>query len=177
MTSYMSYLVDAMAMLLDEGVVGAQGRGLLSAVLTTLTLSFEHDDEDFWQAPAHFGAIAKPLIDQLKGKESSELREKAVIAISGLAGAASSADHFKMINGELLQLMRSEWARTRLGAVQCQRQLSDSLGEEWLSLLPEMLPFITELLEDDDESVERETRLWMRTVEETIGESLEGMLQ
>jgi U3 small nucleolar RNA-associated protein 10 len=103
--------------------------------------------------------------------------ERVVSTISSFASVVSSADHYKTMNGELLQLMRADNSGTRLAAIKCQRQLTDSLGEDWLALLPEMLPFITELLEDDDEKVERETRLWMRSVEETIGESLEGMLQ
>jgi U3 small nucleolar RNA-associated protein 10 len=44
-------------------------------------------------------------------------------------------------------------------------------------MLPEMLPFITDLLEDDEEKIERETRAWIRTAEEILGENLENMLQ
>ena len=51
------------------------------------------------------------------------------------------------------------------------------LDEEWLGLLPEMLPFISELREDDDEMVERETQRWISSVEQILGEDLEGMLQ
>lgn len=98
-------------------------------------------------------------------------------ALTAFASAASSIDHFKTLNSYLLKLMRSETATARLAAVKAERSLTDDLGEEWLALLPEMLPFITELLEDDDEKVERETRLWIRSVEEILGESLEGMLQ
>jgi U3 small nucleolar RNA-associated protein 10 len=61
--------------------------------------------------------------------------------------------------------------------VKCERSLTDRHGEDWLALLPEMLPFIVELLEDDDEMVEKETRTWIRSVEDILGESLEGMLQ
>jgi U3 small nucleolar RNA-associated protein 10 len=40
-----------------------------------------------------------------------------------------------------------------------------------------MLPFISELREDDDEMVERETQRWISAVEGILGEDLEGMLQ
>ena len=73
--------------------------------------------------------------------------------------------------------MRSDSAAVRLAAVKCESSLTDRLGEDWLALLPEMLPFIVELLEDDDEMVERETRAWIHSVEDILGESLEGMLQ
>jgi U3 small nucleolar RNA-associated protein 10 len=73
--------------------------------------------------------------------------------------------------------MRSEHAHTRLATVLCEQSLTRRLGEEWLGLLPEMLPFISELMEDDDEGVERETQRWKNGMEEVLGESLEGMLQ
>jgi U3 small nucleolar RNA-associated protein 10 len=73
--------------------------------------------------------------------------------------------------------MRADESATRLATVKCERSLTDRLGEDWLAMLPEMLPFITELLEDDEEAVEKETRLWIRSVEDILGESLEGMLQ
>lgn len=73
--------------------------------------------------------------------------------------------------------MRADQAPTRLAAVRAQQALTDALGEEWLALLPEMLPFISELQEDDDEEVERETLRWIRRIEDILGESLEGMLQ
>lgn len=62
-------------------------------------------------------------------------------------------------------------------AVRCELSLTERLGEEWLALLPEMLPFIGELQEDDDEAVEGETFRWIRKVEEVLGERLAPMLQ
>ena len=61
--------------------------------------------------------------------------------------------------------------------MRCERYLTSNLGEEWLALLPEMLPVIAELLEDDDEIVGKETRAWVRAVEEETGESMDSMLQ
>ena len=64
----------------------------------------------------------------------------------------------------------------RLAAVQCEMSLTEKLGEEWLALLPEMLPFVSELQEDDDERVEREVRRWILKIEGILGESLDAML-
>ena len=72
--------------------------------------------------------------------------------------------------------MRSDDAAVRLAAVQCEMRLTGKLGEEWLSLLPEMLPFISELQEDDDERVEREVGKWILQIEGILGESLDSML-
>lgn len=73
--------------------------------------------------------------------------------------------------------MRSDDPTIRLAAVRCELSLTEQLGEEWLALLPEMLPFISELQEDDDEAVEGETLQWIRKVEEVLGERLAPMLQ
>ena len=81
------------------------------------------------------------------------------------------------MNTVILAFLRNDSAAIRLAAVQCQSSLTQRLGEEWLSMLPEMLPFISELQEDDDEIVESETKGWIGKIEEILGESLDGMLQ
>jgi U3 small nucleolar RNA-associated protein 10 len=100
-----------------------------------------------------------------------------VPAIVELAAAADSSDHHKELNGAILKHMRSENASVRLAAVKCEQELTGRLGEEWLSMLPEMLPFISELQEDDDEVVEKETHRWIVKIEGVLGESLDSMLQ
>lgn len=64
----------------------------------------------------------------------------------------------------------------RLAALKTERALTEQLGEEWLALLPEMLPYISELMEDEDESVEREVRKWVKQIEGVLGERLDDML-
>lgn len=73
----------------------------------------------------------------------------------------------------LLKLLRHEEASVRLAAVETERELCERLGQEWLDMLPEMLPFVNEVLEDDDVNVERAGRAWVRYVEGVMGESLE----
>jgi U3 small nucleolar RNA-associated protein 10 len=151
----------------------------LKALLQTLIASFSNDQDDFWQAPAHFDAVMQPLLDQVTFANEPEIRDSLdiVSAVTGLAGAAASPEHHKTLNSAILKLMRHDNELTRLAAVKCEQSLTEKLGEDWLALLPEMLPFISELQEDDDEDVERETTAWIRQIEGILGESLEGMLQ
>lgn len=81
------------------------------------------------------------------------------------------------MNGMLLKHLRSHHARTRLATIYCQQSLAERLGDDWLGHLPEMLPLINELQEDDDETVEKETHKWIKMIEEILGESLTAMLQ
>lgn len=105
------------------------------------------------------------------------MTSEVIPVLTALAVAADSADHHKELNGAILQYMRSDNAMIRLAAVQCEYSLTVRLGEEWLAQLPEMLPFISELQEDDDETVEQETQRWIGNIEGILGESLNSMLQ
>lgn len=179
-TGYSSYLLEQAATILKTTEPsGNNEQLLLKNVLETLSAAFNHDQDDFWQAPSHFEAIAQPLLDQLAHAREPEVRDSLDIvpAITRLASAAASPDHHKTLNSAIMKMMRHDDAIVRLAAVKCEQELTEKLGEDWLSLLPEMLPFISELQEDDDEIVERETMVWIRSMEETLGESLEGMLQ
>ena len=131
----------------------------------------------FWQNPAHFKGLAKLLLLQLEIASTRTVESVIIPAIVSFAAAASSESHHKEINSDLLRLMRSEASKDKLAAIKCEQSLTTKLGEEWLSLLPEMLPLISEMQEDDDEAVERETQRWIRQIEETLGEKLDSMLQ
>lgn len=75
--------------------------------------------------------------------------DEVVPTITELATAVESGDHHKDINAAILKYMRSDDPQVRLAAIKCEEALTEKLGEEWLALLPEMLPFISELQEDD----------------------------
>ncbi|KAG5996087.1 hypothetical protein E4U43_002924 [Claviceps pusilla] len=177
-TSYATYILDdAVKILGDLNPKSADDHQLWSRVLQVLATCFTHDQDDFWQAPAHFGAIAPVLLNQFLHATSMDVSEDLIPAVVKLAAAADSQVHQKEINATLLQHLKSEQTPVRLAAVKCQQELTDSLGEEWLSMLHEMLPRISELQEDDDEVVERETHRWIVKIEGVLGESLDAMLQ
>ncbi|TVY82314.1 U3 small nucleolar RNA-associated protein [Lachnellula suecica] len=177
-TSYATYILDNAAEVLNTvNPKDEDSKDLWAKVLRTLVKCFEHDQDDFWQTPARFSTVAPILCAQLAHGSSLPLSEELVPAIVELASAAESSDHHKELNSAILKHMRSENSSVRLAAVKCEQELTDRLGEEWLSLLPEMLPFISELQEDDDEVVEKETHRWIVKIEGVLGESLDSMLQ
>jgi U3 small nucleolar RNA-associated protein 10 len=177
-TSYATYLLEnAVGILQNVNLTDSEARELWVRVLRTLCESFKHDQDDFWQSPAHFDVIMPALNAQFQYAVTLPLAEELIPAIVELAAAADSADHHKQLNIAILNSMRSESASVRLAAVKCEHALTDRLGEEWLSMLPEMLPFISELQDDDDEVVERETHRWVVKIEDVLGESLDSMLQ
>jgi len=130
----------------------------------------------FWQSPTHFSTISAPILAQLAKASHLPALANLIPCITALAVAADSPEHHKSLNAALLAYMRSDEPAVRLAAVQCEMSLTEKLGEEWLSLLPEMLPFISEAQEDDDEKVEREVGRWILKIEGILGESLDSML-
>jgi U3 small nucleolar RNA-associated protein 10 len=177
-TNYATYIVDdAVKVLGSLDLKSAEQKQLWSRVLSTLAKCFEHDQDDFWQAPSHFGAVAPVLLEQFLHAPSASVDAELFPCVVELAAAADSQAHQKELNSGLLKHLRSENRAVRLAAVKCEQALADRLGEEWLSMLHEMLPRISELQEDDDEEVERETHRWIVKIEGVLGESLDAMLQ
>jgi U3 small nucleolar RNA-associated protein 10 len=177
-TSYATYVVESAVDVLNSSDPSiSEERELWQKVLQVLGQCFQHDQDDFWQAPAHFSAVAPVLVSQFAHAAVVDLTKDLIPAIVELAAVADSQEHQKELNASLLKNLRSEHAPMRLAVVKCQQALTDKLGEEWLSMLPEMLPYISELQEDDDEEVERETNRWIVGIETVLGESLDAMLQ
>ncbi|EME85551.1 uncharacterized protein MYCFIDRAFT_41337 [Pseudocercospora fijiensis CIRAD86] len=177
-TGYASYLLeDAASLLQSLSPTSPHERELLHIVLDALASSFANDQGDFWQSPDHFKPIAEPLICRLQRASKTDATQHIVPAIVELAAAVQSPDLHKEMNRIIMTYMRHEDAAVRLAAVKCERALTDRLHIDWLHLLPEMLAFISELQEDDDGFVERETLRWIHQIEEVTGESLDSMLQ
>ncbi|KAJ5976317.1 hypothetical protein N7481_010024 [Penicillium waksmanii] len=190
-TGYSNYILENVVQILNTTTPSKATRSLWLATLGTLRNSFEHDQDEFWQSPSHLASISGPLIAQLghatSTKTSDLVVEEVVPAITGLAVAADSTDNHKELNMALMKFLRPSSAPNakstsgdnplvRLAALKTERALTEQLGEEWLALLPEMLPYISELMEDEDESVEREVRKWVKQIEGVLGERLDDML-
>jgi U3 small nucleolar RNA-associated protein 10 len=189
-TGYASYMTDgAVAILKTVDPRSSDDRKLWTAVLRTLTKCFEHDQTSYWQAPAHFALVAPVLTAQILHAPTTTssvssmamtdlLSSTLTPAIVGLAAAANSADHHKELNGAILRHLRAEQAGVRLAAVKCQQALAERLEESWLlTTLEEMLPYISELQDDDDEVVEREVHRWIVGIEGVLDENLDDRLQ
>ncbi|KAL9030274.1 MAG: hypothetical protein Q9196_001587 [Gyalolechia fulgens] len=177
-TNYAALIIEDATEILKRPIPTEQASKLLwEKVIQTLQKCFKHDQDGFWQSPTHFGPVSEVLLDQLKHAIEIPSIDEVIASVTELAVAADSAAHHKTLNIAVLGYMRSASPAVRLAAVHCQQSLTARLGEEWLVLLPEMLPFISELQEDDDEKIERETLAWIKKIEDVLGESLTPMLQ
>ncbi|ODM22552.1 U3 small nucleolar RNA-associated protein 10 [Aspergillus cristatus] len=192
-TGYASYIIENIVTVLQTAKpTDKNSKPLWLATMRMLQHAFEHDQDEFWQSPSHLNQMITPLISQLSHattpSTATVITTEAIPAITELATAADSTDNHKEINTILMQYLRpssglnakkkagGENPHTRVAALKAEQALTEALGEEWLALLPEMLPYISELMEDEDEGVEREVRKWVKQIEGVLGEKLDDML-
>jgi U3 small nucleolar RNA-associated protein 10 len=74
-------------------------------------------------------------------------------------------------------LTRKDTATVRLAAAEVVYNLVDCLKEEFLPLLPETLPFLSELIEDSDRAVEARAQDIIKLLETLSEEDLSEYLR
>ena len=98
--------------------------------------------------------------------------------IVALAMAAGDERMWKPINQALLQACENnDRPEVRRAGVHCLKSVMESIGEEYMVLLPECLPALSELLEDEDEMIAGLARECITLGEELLGESLQESLR
>ena len=81
------------------------------------------------------------------------------------------------MNQAILMLTRSSVPVVRLAAFQVELALFETLGQQYVALLPETIPFIHEAMEDAQVEVEQACQQLIKVIENLTGESLENYLQ
>ena len=101
-----------------------------------------------------------------------------VDAIVALALASGDEQKWKPLNHMVLQACSNETRpEVRKAGVACLFSLIKTIGEEYMVLIPECLPILSELLEDTDEEISGLTQECITMSEELLGESLEDSLR
>lgn len=111
----------------------------------------------------------------VQGKESES--GSVVECLVALASAAGDEQLWKPLNHAVLQACSDESRlEVRKAGVSCLLSLINSIGEEYMVLIPECLPVLSELLEDPDEEVAGTAQECISQSEELLGESLQDSL-
>ena len=151
---------------------------LLEFVLRCLYRVCLHDNENFINKE-RFETLMEPLVDQLENQLGSpevvsrRVNELLVPLLAQLAVAASDDYLWKALHYQLLLKTRSESYHVRLGSLRALAALVEKLGEDYLAFLPEAIPFLAELLEDDVEEVELAAQTTIAHMENILGEPLQ----
>jgi U3 small nucleolar RNA-associated protein 10 len=109
---------------------------------------------------------------------SDENTGSVVDCIVALASAAGDEQLWKPLNHAVLQACSNETrAEVRKAGARCLLSLIRSIGEEYMVLVPECLPVLSELLEDTDEEIAGLAQDCISISEELLGESLQDSLR
>lgn len=147
---------------------------LLDAVLATLLSIFTHDVHQF-MTKERFNLLMQHLVDQLENKlPDYESRCRRLVQPCIVQFAASSSDdlQWKNLNYEILLKTRDNDSYVRLMSLECVLLLATKLGDNFLPLLPETVPFLAELLEDENEHVEKACHKVVQEMEQLLGEPI-----
>lgn len=182
-TTYFNYIIDSTVALLERLASGEViSISLRRLVLISLTSSFKYDQTEYWQVGSRFDAISEALTSQLSNIEDP-IGKHLVKCLCALAqDISSSDDHNKRLNELIISHMRvigdvEPSARGKYWSIKALTTIYKRVGEAWLSLLPQLVPIVAELLEDDDDDVQAAVREGLaKIMEELMGESLEHLL-
>ncbi|XP_067620823.1 HEAT repeat-containing protein 1 homolog [Eurosta solidaginis] len=151
---------------------------ILKSILNTLHIIFLHDSKGFINSQ-RFEMLMPPLVDQLENRlilESEELQQALQSCLAQLAATVSNDVMWKQLNYQVLMKTRTNVPEVRIVSFNCCLEIARKLGEEFTSLLPETVPFVAELMEDENQRVEKNTRRAVQELESILGESLQSYL-
>lgn len=124
------------------------------------------------------GSEANAYRQLVHGTEEGRSEGTVTGCLTALAAAAGHEQLWKPLNHAVLEACGNESrAEVRKGGVACLLSLIKALGEEYMVLLPECLPVLSELLEDSDEEIAGLAQECVSFGEELLGESLQDSLR
>eukprot|EP00854_Cymbomonas_tetramitiformis_P007348 gene7348-8745_t len=166
-----------------DGALPASLWQLRTQVVLAYGQCFAHDTVQFLDK-ARFDALLPAIVAQLEavppsggglpGPEAAQ--EPVVPCLVNMAVAAGADTLWKPLNHAVLLCGRSQHPRTRLLALEVTVALVQRLQEEFLILLPETLPTLSELMEDSEEAIESKCQELLELLEQVSGEDLKSML-
>ena len=134
---------------------------------------------------ANYDLVMPNIVQFLSFRDAFESDEKfihfcesyVVSAMTALAVSINNDIAWKGMNHKILLLTRDKRKVVRIIAIKALHKLFIEVGDEYLLLLPECLPYLSELLEDDAIEIAQLTQEVIRYIEELSGEKLDSYLQ
>lgn len=150
---------------------------LVQYIVSTLSNVFKYDTINF-TTKERFEIIMNPLVDLLEAvelKDYNNICHKFVIpCISNLIAAVTDDTLWKDINCQIMLKARHRLPEVRLMCIDATLAVAERLGENFLPLLPDSIPFLAELMEDEQEDIEQKTRKAIQQMEKYVNEPIES---
>ncbi|XP_041777303.1 HEAT repeat-containing protein 1 homolog [Anopheles merus] len=148
---------------------------LLRYVLKTLYSIVLYDNQNFINA-VRFDMLLGPVSDHLENGlivREPEVRTLVIDCLAQMAVAVMDDSLWRQLNYQVLMKTRNNDAQVRLFALEACTEIARKLGESYAPLLPETIPFLAELMEDDNEDVEKAVHHSCREIGRATGEDLQ----
>ncbi|XP_071996832.1 HEAT repeat-containing protein 1 isoform X2 [Engystomops pustulosus] len=152
---------------------------LLDFVLNCLQKIFLYDSKHF-VSKERAETLMMPLVDQIENllggdeKYQTRVSEILVPCIAQFSVAMADDSLWKPLNYQILLKMRHSSPKVRFAAMLVLIELVEKLRENYMVLLPESIPFLAELMEDETEEVEHQCQKTIKKLEAILGESLQS---
>ncbi|EEY58133.1 uncharacterized protein PITG_00748 [Phytophthora infestans T30-4] len=153
---------------------------LLTTVVRALDGCFVHDNDGFMEKD-RFDVVLTPLVNVLDVLQYDASMREFVLetvapCLANLAWAAKSDLLWKPLHYAVLMKSRGDNALVRLAALVTVEKCYQVIGDEFLAMLPESIPFLAELMEDTNDEVEKTCHRVIKQIEDISGESLDQYL-
>lgn len=138
-----------------------------------------HDDQEGDMDDKKFDKIVNPLLDQVEvpGAHGSDylthMMDYVIPAVGQFALRASSEPHRKALNRAVCMATRSTRPEVRLAGIYILKEMYDKVGDAMLVFFPETIPFLAELMEDEDEDVEGACQDLCAVIQGYLGEPIQ----
>ncbi|KAJ7342282.1 hypothetical protein JRQ81_010011 [Phrynocephalus forsythii] len=152
---------------------------LLQFILDCLHKIFLFDSHHF-VSKERAETLMMPLVNQLENMLGGEERFQervtghVIPCIAQFAVAMADDSLWKPLNYQVLLKMRHTSPKVRFAALLALLELAEKIRENYMVLLPESIPFLAELMEDECEEVEHQCQKTIQQLEVILGEPLQS---
>ncbi|KAM6086348.1 LOW QUALITY PROTEIN: HEAT repeat-containing protein 1 [Theristicus caerulescens] len=168
----------------DEAFFDSENSTEKSCLLLQFTMDCLHKlflfDTQKFLSKERAETLMMPLVDQLEnmlgGDEKFQERVTAhlIPCIAQFSVAMADDSLWKPLNYHILLKMRHTSPKVRFAALLALLEVAQKLKENYLVLLPESIPFLAELMEDECEEVEQQCQKTIQQLEVILGEPLQS---
>ncbi|XP_004620418.2 HEAT repeat-containing protein 1 [Sorex araneus] len=152
---------------------------LLEFILNCLYKIFLYDTQHF-VSKERAETLMMPLVDQLENRLGGEekfqerVTKHLIPCIAQFSVAMADDSLWKPLNYQILLKTRDSSPKVRFAALITVLSLAEKLKENYIVLLPESIPFLAELMEDECEEVEHQCQKTIQQLETILGEPLQS---
>ncbi|KAI9208838.1 uncharacterized protein BJ171DRAFT_626821 [Polychytrium aggregatum] len=175
---YFGYVIDNCILQLNHFVKAEASDPLWTYILMSIHKCLLFDNDGFVDNDK-FDKLLAPLcnqIDNINGHGDEymvKMTTYLVPCLGQLAVTCAKESNWKPLNNKILMKSRSESPEIRTVSLRVVSEFYSRIGEEFLVLLPETIPFLAELMEDDDEGVEKLCQEVCAQIQHYLGEPIQ----